>query len=93
MLFFTYLSTQLTNSHPIFYKESDYKQKRENVYSFLRLPWALEKFMSYGFLQCVDSFLYICTFLPLRIIKTLIQAFHNPFAIFTKYIFLYSSLN
>lgn len=27
----------------------------------------LEKFMSYGFFHCLDSFLFIFTFLPLRV--------------------------
>lgn len=87
MYFYNFLRTQLTNSKVFDYKEIDYEQKRENVYSFLRLPWALEKFMSFGFLQCVDSFLYIFTFLPIRVVKTLFQVFHNPFAIMKKYIF------
>lgn len=81
MYFLSFINAQLSNSNFNDHKESEYNQKRENVYSFLRLPWALEKFMTYGFLQCVDSFLYICTFLPLRILKTLFQAFHNPFAL------------
>ncbi len=42
------------------------------------------KFMFYGFLQCADSFLYICSLLPLRILTVLIQAFHNPFNVVAK---------
>ena len=42
------------------------------------------QFMIYGFLQCVDCFLYICSYLPLRILFVMLQAFHNPFAIRQK---------
>lgn len=32
----------------------------------------LEKFMSYGFFHCLDSFLFIFTFLPLRMLLAII---------------------
>ena len=32
----------------------------------------LEKFMSYGFFHCLDSFLFIFTFLPLRMLLAVI---------------------
>lgn len=75
------LKDELTSGQTQDHLESEYKQKRENVYIFLRLPWALEKFMIYGFLQCVDCFLYICSYLPLRLLFVMLQAFHNPLAI------------
>merc|ERR1719450_773713 len=34
----------------------------------MRIPRELEKFMSYGFFHCLDSFLFIYTFLPLRVL-------------------------
>jgi hypothetical protein len=37
------LKDELTNAKILKHKESEYNQKRENVYFFLRLPWALEK--------------------------------------------------
>ena len=36
------------------------------VYTFLKIPRELEKFMSYGFFHCLDSFLFVFTFLPIR---------------------------
>ena len=32
----------------------------------------LEKFMSYGFFHCLDSFLFIFTFLPLRMLLAVV---------------------
>jgi hypothetical protein len=37
------LKSELTSEQVLNYKESEYDQKRENVYIFLRLPLALEK--------------------------------------------------
>ena len=37
-----------------------------NLYPLLR---ELEKFMSYGFFHCLDTFLFVFTFLPLRFIR------------------------
>lgn len=78
------LKSELTSEQVVDVKESECTQKRENVYMFLRLPLALEKFMFFGFLQCADSFLYICSLLPLRILFALVQTFRNPFRIGVK---------
>lgn len=51
--------------------EERYSARREKIYSFMRIPRELEKFMAYGFLQCLDSFLYIYTFLPIRYVLAL----------------------
>ncbi|XP_011496039.1 PREDICTED: protein TAPT1 homolog isoform X2 [Ceratosolen solmsi marchali] len=37
----------------------------------MKIPTEVEKFMTYGFFQCADSFLFIYTFLPLRFIIAL----------------------
>lgn len=84
MYFWNFFKTELRNDPPANYQESEYIQKRENVYVFLRMPLALEKFMTYGFLQIADSFMYIFTFLPLRILLSLFHVFHNPFKILTN---------
>ncbi|CAF0727605.1 unnamed protein product [Brachionus calyciflorus] len=78
MYLWKYLRSELTNEQKSGYEESESNQKRENVYIFLRLPLALEKFMFFGFLQCADSFLYICSLLPIRIISSILNAFQNP---------------
>lgn len=46
---------------------SRYTEKRRKVYAFIRIPVELEKFLFYGFMQCVDAFCYLPTFLPLRL--------------------------
>lgn len=33
---------------------------------FIKVPGAVEKTLSFGFLICFDSFLYVCTILPIR---------------------------
>lgn len=78
MYIWKYVKSELSSDEVLDYKESEINQKRENVYLFFRLPLSLEKFMLYGFLQCADSFLYICSLLPLRIITFLIKMFKNP---------------
>ncbi|ORZ01641.1 eukaryotic membrane protein family-domain-containing protein [Syncephalastrum racemosum] len=40
--------------------------KRERVTNFLGVPAAVEKLMLFGFVVCLDSFLYTFTILPLR---------------------------
>lgn len=57
---------ELTRGYVLDHDEERYSQRREKIYSFMRIPRELEKFMAYGFLQCTDSFLYIYTFLPIR---------------------------
>jgi hypothetical protein len=84
MLIWDFLKRDLTNEQLVDFKASEYEEKREKVYVFLRLPLILEKFMFFGFLQCADTFLYICTFLPLRIIFALLSALLNPFSILFK---------
>lgn len=46
--------------------EERYSARRQKIYSFMRIPRDLERFMVYGIMQCADSFLYIHTFLPVR---------------------------
>ena len=46
----------------------------------MKIPRELEKFMSYGVLQCVDSFLYIHTFLPIRYLLALWAFSWRPIA-------------
>ncbi|KAI8089470.1 eukaryotic membrane protein family-domain-containing protein [Halteromyces radiatus] len=40
--------------------------KRERVTNFLAVPGSLEKLMGFGYVVCLDSFLYTFTILPLR---------------------------
>lgn len=60
--------------------EERYSARREKIYNFMTIPRELEKFMIYGVLQCVDSFLYIHTFLPIRYLLALWAVIWRPIA-------------
>lgn len=65
---FTFLHVELTRGYLLEHDEERFSARREKVYSFIKIPQELEKFMVYGFFQCADSLLFIYTFLPLRFI-------------------------
>ncbi|CAD5113030.1 DgyrCDS2230 [Dimorphilus gyrociliatus] len=54
-------------------------EKSKKVYTFIKIPLELEKFICFGFLQCVDAFLYTFTFLPLRFILAFFEIFRKCF--------------
>lgn len=60
--------------------EERYSARRQKIYTFMKIPRELEKFMAYGVLQCVDSFLYIHTFLPIRYLMALWAVIWRPIA-------------
>jgi hypothetical protein len=41
---------------------------KENIVNFLQVPYQLECFLMLGLFMCLDAFLYIFTFLPLRVV-------------------------
>uniref|UniRef100_A0A2H8TZB7 Protein TAPT1 n=1 Tax=Melanaphis sacchari TaxID=742174 RepID=A0A2H8TZB7_9HEMI len=51
--------------------EKEFSDRREKVYTFMKIPLEVEQFMFYGFCQCADSFLFVYTFLPLRALVAL----------------------
>ncbi|KAI8146129.1 eukaryotic membrane protein family-domain-containing protein [Fennellomyces sp. T-0311] len=60
--FWDYLRDELTVSD----FDSTQEIKRERITNFLGVPAAIEKLMGFGFVVCLDSFLYTFTILPLR---------------------------
>uniref|UniRef100_A0A915JSC1 Uncharacterized protein n=1 Tax=Romanomermis culicivorax TaxID=13658 RepID=A0A915JSC1_ROMCU len=64
--FFNFFWFELTRGYALENDEARYTEKRKKVYAFVHIPKELEKFLFYGYLQCLDAFLYIFTFLPLR---------------------------
>ncbi|ORX51242.1 DUF747-domain-containing protein [Hesseltinella vesiculosa] len=62
MSFWDYLRDELTVSD----FDSTQEIKRERITNFLAVPGSLEKLMGFGFVVCLDSFLYMFTILPLR---------------------------
>jgi Eukaryotic membrane protein family len=67
-----HLQAELTN---IEFEGSFDAMKTERILNFLNVPFQIEKLMVVGYLVCLDSFLYIFTILPLRIIIALFVAF------------------
>ncbi|KAJ3038433.1 hypothetical protein HDV00_000621 [Rhizophlyctis rosea] len=68
--------------------DESYETKKERVQNFLNVPYELEKFMLFGLLICFDSFLYIFTILPVRIIIALSRLFRS---FFSKSVYLKSA--
>ncbi|XP_017101926.2 protein TAPT1 homolog [Drosophila bipectinata] len=64
--FFDFFKIELTRGYMLEHDEERYSARRQKIYSFMRIPRDLERFMVYGIMQCADSFLYIHTFLPIR---------------------------
>ncbi|CAF4550937.1 unnamed protein product [Rotaria sp. Silwood1] len=73
--FWRFIQAEFTRDYMLECEEQKYLEKRERIYNFLLMSTSLEKFMLYGFCQCLDTFLYVWTFLPIRITLALIQAF------------------
>ncbi|KAF5269351.1 hypothetical protein FQA39_LY08743 [Lamprigera yunnana] len=76
----SFLQVELTRGYVLEHDEERYSARREKVYSFMRIPREVEKFMIYGFMQCTDSFCFVYTFLPLRFILALCAFITRPIA-------------
>ncbi|CAF1372046.1 unnamed protein product [Adineta steineri] len=72
--FWRFIQAEFTRDYMLECEEQKYLEKRERIYNFLLMSSSLEKFMLYGFCQCLDTFLYVWTYLPIRITIALIQA-------------------
>ncbi|KAL3276151.1 hypothetical protein HHI36_020870 [Cryptolaemus montrouzieri] len=75
---FSFLNHELTRDYLLEHDEERYSAKREKVYSFMKIPMEVERFMVYGFMQCTDSFLFICTFLPSRVVLAFWTSLTQP---------------
>ncbi|CAB3398746.1 unnamed protein product [Caenorhabditis bovis] len=69
--FLPYLFEELTRGYSLHNDHARFSEKRRKIYAFLRIPLELERFLSYGLLQCIDAFFYLFTFLPLRFLMSL----------------------
>ena len=76
---FTFVRDELYRGYQLEQDEQRYVARREKVYTFMKIPREVEKFMSYGFFQCTDAFLFLFTFLPLRYILALWALVTRPF--------------
>ncbi|KAI9266809.1 eukaryotic membrane protein family-domain-containing protein [Phascolomyces articulosus] len=82
--FWDYLRDELTVSD----FDTTQEIKRERITNFLSVPAAIEKLMGFGFVVCLDSFLYTFTILPLRFCLAFYHYLHNLYhniSIFAHY--------
>ncbi|XP_065071091.1 transmembrane anterior posterior transformation protein 1-like [Rhopilema esculentum] len=63
---FSYIIDEVKRDYLLEYNEQKLRERRKRVYTFMKTPRELEKFMVFGILLCVDVFLFIFTFLPIR---------------------------
>ncbi|KAG1826454.1 DUF747-domain-containing protein [Suillus variegatus] len=61
--------------------DSHQELKWERVSNFLNIPLAMEKIIGFGFILCLDSFLYTFTILPIRFALATIRCFLNFFKV------------
>jgi len=54
-----FLRTELTRGYQLEHDEERFSARREKVYSFIKIPREVERFMSYGFLQVRASFGFV----------------------------------
>ncbi|XP_041122342.1 transmembrane anterior posterior transformation protein 1 homolog isoform X2 [Polyodon spathula] len=73
-----FISAELTRGYFLEHNEAKYTERRERVYTCMRIPREVEKLMLFGFFLCLDAFLYVFTLLPLRAILALIRLITLP---------------
>uniref|UniRef100_A0A8C4RQ87 Transmembrane anterior posterior transformation 1b n=1 Tax=Erpetoichthys calabaricus TaxID=27687 RepID=A0A8C4RQ87_ERPCA len=73
-----FISAELTRGYFLEHNEAKYTERRERVYTCMRIPKELEKLMLFGFFLCLDAFLYVFTLLPMRVILALIKLLTLP---------------
>uniref|UniRef100_A0A1A8MNN5 Transmembrane anterior posterior transformation 1b n=4 Tax=Nothobranchius TaxID=28779 RepID=A0A1A8MNN5_9TELE len=73
-----FITTEITRGYFLEHNEAKYTERREKVYTCLRIPKELEKLMTFGFFLCLDTFLYVFTLLPLRVVLALLRLVTVP---------------
>lgn len=48
-------------------------ERRTGIYNFLQVPWNLEPLLVLGYITCLDSFLQLITFMPIRVLVALVS--------------------
>lgn len=74
------MKVELTRGYVPEHDEERFSARREKIYTFMKIPREVEKFMIYGVLQCIDSFLYVHTFLPIRYFLAVCAIIWRPIA-------------
>ncbi|XP_072251318.1 transmembrane anterior posterior transformation protein 1 homolog isoform X2 [Leuresthes tenuis] len=73
-----FICAELTRGYFLEHNEAKYTERRERVYTCMRIPKELEKLMIFGFFLCADAFLYVFTLLPLRVLLALLRLLTLP---------------
>uniref|UniRef100_A0A673X451 Transmembrane anterior posterior transformation 1 n=1 Tax=Salmo trutta TaxID=8032 RepID=A0A673X451_SALTR len=73
-----FMCAELTRGYFLEHNEAKYTERRERVYTCMRIPRELEKLMIFGFFLCLDAFLYVFTLLPLRVLLALLHLLTLP---------------
>ncbi|XP_036932185.1 transmembrane anterior posterior transformation protein 1 homolog isoform X1 [Acanthopagrus latus] len=73
-----FIAAELTRGYFLEHNEAKYTERRERVYTCMRIPKELEKLMIFGFFLCVDAFLYVFTLLPLRVLLAVLRLLTLP---------------
>lgn len=81
---FDYVRSELRRGYELQNDEQRYKERRDKLYLTLHIPLHLEKFLVFGFFQCVDAYLFVLTFLPFRFLLALILFFVRIFKAFVR---------
>ncbi|XP_015792413.1 protein TAPT1 homolog [Tetranychus urticae] len=68
---YDYIHREIRRSYLPENDEARYAERREKFYMFLKIPRELERFIWFGFLQCVDVFVSLFTLLPIRFFLSL----------------------
>ena len=53
---------------------------QENLANFLSVPWRLEQLLVFGFFVCLDTFLYMLAYLPVKFVAATVMLLLQPFA-------------
>uniref|UniRef100_A0A8D0L8K7 Transmembrane anterior posterior transformation 1 n=1 Tax=Sphenodon punctatus TaxID=8508 RepID=A0A8D0L8K7_SPHPU len=73
-----FISAELTRGYFLEHNEAKYTERRERVYTCMRIPRELEKLMIFGIFLCLDAFLYVFTLLPLRVFLAMFRFITLP---------------
>ncbi|XP_019408690.1 PREDICTED: transmembrane anterior posterior transformation protein 1 homolog isoform X2 [Crocodylus porosus] len=73
-----FISGELTRGYFLEHNEAKYTERRERVYTCMRIPRELEKLMFFGIFLCLDAFLYVFTLLPLRVFLAMFRFITLP---------------
>ncbi|KAK3535978.1 hypothetical protein QTP70_023718, partial [Hemibagrus guttatus] len=73
-----FMCAELTRGYFLEHNEAKYMERRERVYTCMRIPKELEKLMMFGCFLCLDAFLYVFTLLPLRTLLAFLRLLTIP---------------